>query len=191
VELFGAGGGSDTIVVTTTELIVEAPVTPGGSCAGAEEDGCPGPTTPPVALEEGESDPETTLAGGPGEEVPPLMAGVPEVPPLMGGVPESPPAPVVPGDEQLGLAAPTAPEAPALAADPRGPEHDAPEVPDEVTVGPLPEGAVLVGDGVVAGEDGGVVAGDDAAVLAPDAVPAEQAVDPVAAPAVVETLAVI
>ena len=171
----------DAIVFTTPELTVEGPVTPGGSCAGAEEDGCPGPTTPPVAVEEGESDPETTLAGGPGEEVPPLVAGVPE----------SAPAPVVPGDEQLGLAAPTAPEAPGLAADPRGPEHDAPEVPDEVTVGPLPEGAVLVGDGVVAGEDGGVVAGDDAAVLAPDAVPVEQAVDPVAAPAVVETLAVI
>jgi hypothetical protein len=121
----------------------------------------------------------------------------------MGGVPESAPPAVGPGDEQS-VAAPPAPEAPALAAGPAGAEHDAPEVsPDEVTVGPLPEGAVLLVDGVVAGDDDGVVAGDDdgvvagdddgvvAGVPAPDAAPAEQAVDPVKASPVVETLAVV
>jgi hypothetical protein len=148
-------------------------------------------------VEEDGFDPEAAPAGAAGAGVPPLTAGVPA----------SAPAAAVPGG-QLGAGATTAPAGPLLCADPTDAEHELPEFsPDELTVGPLPEGAVLVADGVVvaggaggdadgagedargAGEDaGGGVDGVDA-VTTSEAVPAGQSVDPARAPPAVESRA--
>jgi hypothetical protein len=184
VELLGAGGESDTIEFTTTELLGGAAGTPGGGCAGPEDDGGPGSATPPVPVEEGGSDPGAA-AGGAGEEVLPLTAGVPASAPA-----------AAPGGGQLKADAPTAPAVPPLSADPTGAEHELPELsPDELTAGPPPEGAVLVGDGVVVAEDGGGGEGgagegergegergegEGGAVPASEPVPAEQSLDPAA-----------
>jgi hypothetical protein len=184
VELLGAGGELDTTVFTIAALLGGAAGSPRGGCAGPEDDGDPGPARPPAAVEEGGSDPAPTAAGGAEAEGPPLTAGAPA----------SDPAPA-PGGEQFGAGAPTAPAVPLLFADPAGSEHEPPEFsPDELTVGPLPDGAVPVADGVVVVEAGGVAGGADGvaggwavggeagAVPASEPVPAEQSVGPAEVP---------
>jgi hypothetical protein len=158
VELLEAAGDSGTIVFTAAELLGGAPVITGGSCAGPEDDGCPGPPTLPLTVEEVTSDPEATPAG---------CAGGAEAPPLTGGVPESVPGADAPRGEQLGAVAPAASAAPLLSADPTGAEHGLPDPSsDELTAGPGAEGAMLVPGEVVVDEDAGAVvagAGGDAA----------------------------
>jgi pyruvate dehydrogenase E2 component (dihydrolipoamide acetyltransferase) len=176
VELLGAGGGSDTLVFTTTELLGGAAGTPGGGCAGPEDDGGPGPAIPPVGAAEGGSDPEASPADDAGGELPPPTTGVPASAPPTAG----------PGGGQLG----GAPAVPLPFADPAGSEHELPEFsPDELTVGPLPEGAVLVSDGVVVAEAGGVAGGEAGAVPASEPAPAEQSAEPAAVPPPVESVA--
>jgi hypothetical protein len=139
--------------------------------------------TLPEAVEGGGFDPAPTAAGGAEGELLPLTAGVP---------------PSAPGGEQVG-GAPTALAVPLPFADPAGSEHEPPEFsPDEVTVGPLPVGAVPVADGVVVVEDGGfaggasglaggwVVGGEAGAVPASAPVLAEQSVEPAELPPALE-----
>jgi hypothetical protein len=110
------------------------------------------------------------------------------------GAPESPPGSAVAGGEQVGADAPPAAAA-ALADDPAGAEHAAP---DDGAVRSPPEGVVpLAGGGVIGefvvvlGEGGDAVVGEADAVPAPDAVPAEQEVERVDVPPVVGTDAVV
>jgi hypothetical protein len=176
VEPLGAREESETIVFTTTELLGGAAGPPGGGCTGPEDDGGAGPATPSVGVEEGGSDPEASPAGDDGGEVPPLTTGVPaSVPPT-----------AAPGGGQLGDAA----AVPLPFTDPAGPEHELPEFsPDEPAFGPLPEGAALVGDGVVVAVGGGVAGGEAGAVPTSESVSLEQSVAPAAVPPAVESFA--
>jgi hypothetical protein len=185
VELLGAGGESDTIEFTTTELLAGAAGTPGWGCAGPEDGGGPGSATPPVAVGEGGPDPEAAAGGAGGEALP-----------LTAGVPASDPA-AAPGGGQLEAAVP--PPSP----EPSGAAHESSELsPGELIVEPPPEGASLppegaslLGDEVVAEADevGEVGAGEvevgAGEVPASEPVPAEQSLDPGTAPPAAESLA--